>query len=180
MTLRSILAASLLLLPLLATAHNFVDGQRVAGDRVGDLRAIDELLQVHLLPPGFEDDDRDLPVRPRLVVVEVGVQVDEAGPEQRPFGGVGHPGVHRPATHQSETRPSSAVQVSHSAYFGWKRNQPEPMNLLPTEMRRVSGMVSTPALIDCHLAIWLKTSSPARPRKSQYISSTSARPPARA
>ncbi len=28
MTLRSILAASLLLLPLLATAHNFVDGQR--------------------------------------------------------------------------------------------------------------------------------------------------------
>ena len=38
MTLRSILAASLLLLPLLATAHNFVDGQRVApvGSRIGE------------------------------------------------------------------------------------------------------------------------------------------------
>ena len=36
MTLRSILAASLLLLPLLATAHNFVDGQRVAPVGVAD------------------------------------------------------------------------------------------------------------------------------------------------
>ena len=36
MTLRSILAASLILLPLLATAHNFVDGQRVAPVGVAD------------------------------------------------------------------------------------------------------------------------------------------------
>ncbi|KMI39597.1 hypothetical protein SM87_00263 [Klebsiella pneumoniae] len=36
MTLRSILAASLQLLPLLATAHNFVDGQRVAPVGVAD------------------------------------------------------------------------------------------------------------------------------------------------
>ncbi len=39
MTLRSILAASLLLLPLLATAHNFVDGQRGARWRRGSGRA---------------------------------------------------------------------------------------------------------------------------------------------
>lgn len=36
MTLRSILAASLLLFPLLASAHNFVDGQRVAPVGVAD------------------------------------------------------------------------------------------------------------------------------------------------
>lgn len=36
MTLRSILAASLLLVPLLASAHNFVDGQRVAPVGVAD------------------------------------------------------------------------------------------------------------------------------------------------
>jgi predicted transcriptional regulator len=36
MTLRSILAASLLLLPLMASAHNFVDGQRVAPVGVAD------------------------------------------------------------------------------------------------------------------------------------------------
>ena len=29
----------------------------------------------------------------------------------------------------------------------------------------------------CHLDSWLKISSPARPMKSQYISSTTARPP---
>jgi YtfJ family uncharacterized protein len=36
MTLRSILAASLLLFPLMASAHNFVDGQRVAPVGVAD------------------------------------------------------------------------------------------------------------------------------------------------
>ncbi len=40
MTLRSILAASLLLLPLLATAHNFVDGQRVAPVGVADRESL--------------------------------------------------------------------------------------------------------------------------------------------
>ena len=52
--------------------------------------------------------------------------------------------------------------------------------LLPTETRSTSGILSRPADIDCHLAGWLKISSPARPRKSQYMSSTTARPPARA
>ncbi len=32
----------------------------------------------------------------------------------------------------------------------------------------------------CHLEAWLKISSPARPMKSQYMSSTTARPPERA
>ncbi|WP_159867531.1 MULTISPECIES: YtfJ family protein [unclassified Raoultella] len=36
MTLRKILAASLLLLPLIASAHNFVDGQRVAPVGIAD------------------------------------------------------------------------------------------------------------------------------------------------
>ena len=52
--------------------------------------------------------------------------------------------------------------------------------LLPTLTRSTSGIFSSPADIDCHLATWLKISSPARPRKSQYISSTTARPPDRA
>ena len=46
--------------------------------------------------------------------------------------------------------------------------------LLPTETRSTSGMLST-RRHRRHLAIWLNTSSPARPRKSQYISSTTAR-----
>ena len=49
--------------------------------------------------------------------------------------------------------------------------------LEPTETRSTRGMVSTPADMDCHLDTWLKTSSPARPRKSQYISSGTTRPP---
>ena len=52
--------------------------------------------------------------------------------------------------------------------------------LAPTDTRSTRGILSRPALMDCHLAIWLKTSSPARPRKSQYMSSTTARPPAMA
>jgi len=50
--------------------------------------------------------------------------------------------------------------------------------LLPTDTRSTNGIFSTPALMACHLGIWLKTSSPAQPRKSQYINSTTARPPA--
>ncbi len=49
--------------------------------------------------------------------------------------------------------------------------------LLPTDTRSTSGIFSTPADIACHLHTWLKTSSPARPRKSQYMSSGTARPP---
>ncbi len=49
--------------------------------------------------------------------------------------------------------------------------------LLPTDTRSTRGIFSTPADIACHLQTWLKTSSPARPRKSQYISSGTARPP---
>ena len=44
-------------------------------------------------------------------------------------------------------------------------------------MRSTIGSDSTPADMACHLASWLKTSSPARPRKSQYINSTTTRPP---
>ncbi len=49
--------------------------------------------------------------------------------------------------------------------------------LLPTETRSTSGIFSTPADIACHLQTWLKTSSPALPRKSQYMSSGTALPP---
>ena len=47
----------------------------------------------------------------------------------------------------------------------------------PTETRSTSGICKTPADMACHLAIWLKISSPARPIKSQYISSATASPP---
>jgi len=33
--------------------------------------------------------------------------------------------------------------------------------LLPTETRTVTGILSSPPLMDCHLESWLKTSSPA-------------------
>jgi len=49
--------------------------------------------------------------------------------------------------------------------------------LEPTDTRSTSGISSTPADIACHLDIWLKISSPARPMKSQYISSDTTRPP---
>ena len=49
--------------------------------------------------------------------------------------------------------------------------------LVPTDTRSTSGIFSTPADMACHLAIWLKISSPARPMKSQYISSATTRPP---
>jgi len=52
--------------------------------------------------------------------------------------------------------------------------------LLPTLTRTTTGIRSAPADMACHLESWLKISSPARPRKSQYISSTSARPPSMA
>ena len=52
--------------------------------------------------------------------------------------------------------------------------------LLPIEERSTTGSFSAPADIDCHLASWLKISSPARPMKSVYISSTSDRPPSMA
>ena len=48
---------------------------------------------------------------------------------------------------------------------------------MPTDTRSTSGICSRPADIACHLAIWLKISSPARPMKSQYISSATTRPP---
>ena len=48
--------------------------------------------------------------------------------------------------------------------------------MLPTETRSTTGIFSRPPDIDCHLASWLKISSPARPMKSQYISSTSDAP----
>ena len=47
----------------------------------------------------------------------------------------------------------------------------------PTEARRTTGSDRAPADIACHLAIWLKISSPARPMKSAYMSSTRLRPP---
>ena len=47
----------------------------------------------------------------------------------------------------------------------------------PTLMRSTTGILSIPALMACHLESWLKTSSPARPRKSQYMSSATALPP---
>ena len=40
-----------------------------------------------------------------------------------------------------------------------------------------TGIFRMPPDIACHFAIWLNTSSPARPRKSQYISSVTLRPP---
>ena len=49
--------------------------------------------------------------------------------------------------------------------------------LLPTEQRSTTGSFRIPADIACHLAIWLKISSPARPMKSPYISSIRLRPP---
>ena len=52
--------------------------------------------------------------------------------------------------------------------------------LEPTETRSTTGIFSRPPDMDCHLASWLKISSPARPMKSQYINSTSGRPPSRA
>ncbi|MBA7636113.1 hypothetical protein ES703_43728 [subsurface metagenome] len=52
--------------------------------------------------------------------------------------------------------------------------------LLPTDTLRTRGILSTPADMACHLAIWLKISSPARPMKSQYISSATTRPPLKA
>ena len=52
--------------------------------------------------------------------------------------------------------------------------------LLPTLTRSTTGIRRTPADMACHLESWLKISSPARPRKSQYISSTRGRPPSMA
>ena len=49
--------------------------------------------------------------------------------------------------------------------------------LAPTETRTTIGILIKPPDIGCHLAIWLNISSPARPMKSAYISSTSERPP---
>ena len=49
--------------------------------------------------------------------------------------------------------------------------------LAPTEMRSTTGMVRSPADMACHFDSWLKISSPARPMKSAYISSATARPP---
>ena len=43
--------------------------------------------------------------------------------------------------------------------------------LAPTDIRTTTGIVSIPADIACHLESWLKSSSPARPIKSAYISS---------
>src|ERR1035438_10530064 len=49
--------------------------------------------------------------------------------------------------------------------------------LSPTEMRRTTGIDRTPADMACHFDNWLKISSPARPMKSAYMSSATARPP---
>lgn len=85
----------------------------------------------------------------------------------RPFASYGVAG-------KTTFRPGMCV---HSALQSWECCAPY---LLPTLMRTTTGILMAPALMACHLESWLKSSSPARPRKSQYMISATARPPAMA
>ena len=109
----------------------------------------------------------------------VGVLVIVGGPQYRA-------GSHRQYVLLSRRLASAGVAGASTLRPGiWAQSAVQSCEcwapyLLPTEQRSTTGTRRIPADIECHLAIWLKISSPARPMKSPYISSMRLRPPSSA